>query len=117
MSTLTKAQVRTVRKQLEAVFATHGITGFDLSLGNARFDSAQATFQLKVTKHGQATQEQSALSMHAVMDGIDINKTKPDGEKLIEYHPRKRKYPYISQKPNGNKYKMSTQQAKMFFGE
>jgi len=115
MSTLTKAQVTGIRKQLEAVFAANGLLGYAVSLGNARFDSAQATFQLKVTKKGQQTQEQSALVLHARLDGIDLNKTKPDGEKLVEYHPRKRKYPYISQKPNGSRYKMSAQQAKMYF--
>ena len=115
MSNLTKAQVQAVRKQLAAVLDNAGITGFDVELGNARFDSAQATFQLKVTKKGQATREQSALAIHAKLDGIDITKTKPDGEKLVEYHPRKRKYPYISVKPNGARYKMSVDQARLYF--
>ena len=115
MSNLTKAQVTAVRKQLEAVLNNAGITGYDLALGNARFDSAQATFQLKVTKKGQATREQSALAMHATMDGIDPTKVLADGEHLIEYHSRKRKYPYISIKPNGSKFKMSTEQAQARF--
>ncbi len=115
MSNLTKAQVQAVRKQLNAVLDNAGITGFEFNLGNARFDSAEATFQLKVTKKGVQTKTQSALVMHAKMDGVDPTKVLADGERLVEYHVRKPKYPYISQKPNGRQYKMTATQAKMRF--
>lgn len=117
MPTLNRTQVKVLRTQLAAVLANAGIDGFDLEIGSARFDDATVTFQLKAKLDGAVTQEQSALALHAQMDGIDINKTTPAGEKLVEYHPRKRKYPYISVKPNGSRFKMSTNQAQMMFGK
>ena len=115
MSNLTKAQVEALRAQLNAVLENAGINGFELSLGNARYGSSEATFQLKAQVKGAQSKEQTALDMYAVMDGVDPDKVSSRGEKLVEYHVRKPKYPYIMVNKAGTKYKISKAEAKRRF--
>ena len=116
MSNLTKVQVRVLRTQLEAVLQNAGVTGFDLKLGNARFGSSDVTFQLKAQVTGAQTKEQTALDMYSKIDGVDPTKVSDRGEKLVEYHVRKPKYPYIMVNKAGSKYKISSAEAKRRFG-
>ena len=95
-----------VREELKIFLSdfvsTHEIEGIKVELGNCSYDEAQATFQLKVNVDGVATREEKALKMYAQLDGIDLEKKHPYLT-LVEYHAKKRQYPYIyvdSRRPN-----------------
>jgi len=111
-----------VREELKIFLSdfvsTHEIEGIKVELGNCSYDEAQATFQLKVNVDGVATREEKALKMYAQLDGLDLEKEHPRF-KLMEYHAKKRQYPYIyidKTKPN-LRYKGSTDWAIKHFGK
>jgi len=119
---MTSPIVDRVREELKIFLSdfvsTHEIEGIKVELGNCSYDEAQATFQLKVNVDGVATREQKALKMYAQLDGLDLEKEHPRF-KLMEYHPKKRQYPYIyvdKTKPNVT-YKGSTDWAIRHFGK
>jgi len=95
-----------VREELKIFLSdfvsTHEIEGIKVELGNCSYDEAQATYQLKINVDGVETREQKALKMYAQLDGIDLDKKHPYLT-LVEFHPKKRQYPYIyvdSRRPN-----------------
>ena len=111
-----------VREELKIYLSqftsTHEIEGIKVELGNCSYDEAQATYQLKINVDGVETREQKALKMYAQLDGLDLEKEHPRF-KLMEYHPKKRQYPYIyvdKTKPNVT-YKGSTDWAIRHFGK
>tara|TARA_R100000734_G_C3312640_1_gene103708 strand:+ start:1352 stop:1732 length:381 start_codon:yes stop_codon:yes gene_type:complete len=98
--------------------STHEIEGIKVELGNCSYDEAMAQYQLKIKVDGVETREQKALKMYAQLDGIDLEKEHPR-YKLVEYHPKKRQYPYIyidKNRPNV-RFKGSTAWAKHLFGK
>ena len=111
-----------VREELKIFLSdfvsTHEIEGIKVELGNCSYDEAQATYQLKINVDGVETREQKALKMYAQLDGLDLEKEHPRF-KLMEYHPKKRQYPYIYvDKTNPNvRYKGSTDWAIRHFGK
>jgi len=111
-----------VREELKIFLSdfvsTHEIEGIKVELGNCSYDEAQATYQLKINVDGVETREQKALKLYAQLDGLDLEKEHPRF-KLMEYHPKKRQYPYIyvdKTKPNVT-YKGSTDWAIRHFGK
>ena len=96
----------------------HEIEGIKVELGNCSYDEAMAQYQLKIKVDGVETREQKALKMYAQLDGLDLEKEHPRF-KLVEYHPKKRQYPYIyMDKTNPNvRYKGSTDWAIRHFGK
>ena len=94
------------------------IEGVSIELGSCSYDSGQATFKLEVRVEGAETREQKALKMFAKLDGIDLEKEHPR-YKLVEFHSKKRQYPYIyidKTKPN-LKFKGTTDWAIRNFGK
>jgi len=94
------------------------IGGVSIELGSCSYDSGQATFKLEVRVEGAETREQKALKMFAKLDGIDLEKEHPR-YKLVEFHSKKRQYPYIyidKTKPN-LKFKGTTDWAIRNFGK
>jgi hypothetical protein len=112
---LTRAKVKALREQLDAVLQANGVQGFEFELRNARYGGEEVTFQLHAKVAGAQTKEQKALDMYAVVDGVDPDKVSSRGERLVEYHPRKRKYPYIMENKAGTRYKITTEEAQRRF--
>ena len=117
MSDLTKSDVENLRVQLQQVLDNAGISNFDFDIGSIRYSSTDATIQLKAKVKGQKSREEIALIQYAKSDGIDPTKVSARGERLVEYHTRKRKYPYIMVNKNGARYKLSTAEAKRRFAK
>ena len=111
-----------VREELKIYLSqftsTHEIEGITVELGNCSYDEAMAQYQLKIKVDGVETREQKALKMYAQLDGLDLEKQHPFYT-LVEYHPKKRQYPYIytdSRRPNV-RFKGSTDWAIRTFGK
>lgn len=116
MQTFTRSTVRELEKEMLEVLNRHGFTNVSFAGKGARFDSAECTFKIAAQVAGVQTRAQSQLERMAILDGIDVDKKGPKGEKLIEYHSRKPKYPYIYETVRGARYKCTPEQAKRMFG-
>ena len=115
---LTRPILDRLRKELDAQLSNTTIEGVSIALGSCSYDSGQATFKLEVKVDGVETREQKALKMYAQLDGLDLEKKHPHYT-LVEYHPKKRQYPYIytdSRRPNV-RFKGSTEWAINYFGK
>jgi len=119
---LTKAQVQQVRKHIDSVLKANGMLGFNVELGNARYNSTEITFKLVATAKGATSTKDAKknkqvndLPRFAKIHGIDPTKTGAKGEKLIEYHTSKPKYPFIYETVRGARYKATPAQAKRIF--
>ena len=96
----------------------HEIEGIKVELGNCSYYEAEAKYQLIIKVDGAETREQQNLKFYAQLDGIDLDKEHPR-YKLMEYHPKKRQYPYIyidKTRPSV-RYKGSTDWAIRHFGK
>lgn len=116
MQTFTRSTVRQLEKEMLEVLNRHGFTNVSFAGKGARFDSAECTFKINARVEGATTRAESELEMMAKLEGIDVNKRGPKGEKLIEYHSRKPKYPWIYETVRGARYKCTTAQARAKFG-
>ena len=94
MSEMTKSEVRNLREQLNKVLQQNGLDGYEFQVGNATFSASEATFKLKVLKEGGVSHERKLLEREATYLKLDLEKVS-NGWKLHEYHPRKRKFPFI----------------------
>ena len=119
---LNRPTLARVRKELDYHLANTAMwlsfEGISIALGSCSYDSGQATFKLEVKVEGAETREQKALKMFAKLDGIDLDKEHPR-YKLVEFHSKKRQYPYIyidKTKPN-LKFKGTTDWAIRNFGK
>ena len=114
--------INTLRQELNQYLSnftvTHEIDGIAVKLGSCLYSSGEATFKLELIVEGAETREQKALTMYAKFDGLDLDKKHPYYT-LVEYHPKKRQYPYIytdSRKPN-SRFKNTTDWAVRHFGK
>lgn len=114
--TFTKAKVQKLRADLDAVLANAGMNDVEFYLGDCRFYQTEATFKLVAKVKGAVSREEDALAMYAKMDKVDANGVGPKGEKLVEYHTRKPKYPYIYVTKGGKRFKCTARQAQNLFG-
>ena len=122
ITTMSSPMADRLREELKIFMSdfasTHEIEGITVELGNCSYDEAMAQYQLKIKVDGAETREQKALKMYAQLDGLDLEKKHPHYT-LVEYHPKKRQYPYIytdSRRPNV-RFKGTTDWAKNYFGK
>ena len=122
ITTMSSPMADRLREELKIFMSdfasTHGIEGITVELGNCSYDEAMAQYQLKIKVDGVETREQKALKMYAQLDGLDLEKKHPHYT-LVEYHPKKRQYPYIytdSRRPNV-RFKGTTEWAINYFGK
>ena len=115
---LNRPTLARLRTELDAQLSNITIDGISIGLGSCSYDGGQATFKLELKVEGAETREQKALKMFAKLDGIDLDKEHPR-YKLVEFHSKKRQYPYIyidKTKPN-LKFKGTTDWAIRNFGK
>lgn len=113
-----------LRKELETIFASHGINGFNVEIGNAIYNDFDVTFKVVIRHENVKPQAERDLEKKAKFYGLDINKIGTlGGDKytLVGYNTRARKQPWIIEKldigGNGGKYKIGDDTAKRLFGK
>jgi len=82
-----------LRTELDALFAKHGIDGFQLELGNCKFSSREATFQLVVRGEGVKSYDEAIAEFAAKDHGYGM--TNAAGDRIVGYKPRSPKYPWL----------------------
>ena len=115
---------KNLRKELETIFASNGINGFNVEIGNASFNDFDVTFKVVIRHADAKPQAERELERHAEWYGLDINKIgtiRGDKYTLVGYNTRARKQPWIIEKldigGNGGKYKIGNDTAKRLFGK
>jgi len=84
-------------------------------LGNASYNSDEATFKLVLRVDGAKTKGQKDLEFWSKLEGVDPTVDHPIYE-LLEYNNKGRKYPWIyKHKGSEGRYKATTQWAKANF--
>ncbi len=117
---LTRKKLQEIRIQLNEVFTENLIDGVEISLGNATFDSDNATFKLKIKVAGALTHEEKALKDMASLMNLDTTKEASiDGMrcKLVSYKNKAPKFPWVIKDLDTSKmYKIKNYQAQVYFG-
>lgn len=113
-----------LRKELETIFASHGINGFNVEIGNASYNDFDVTFKVVIRHTDAKPKAERELEIYAKSYGLDINKIGTlNGDKysLIGYNTRARKQPWIIEKlgigGGNNKYKIGDDTAKRLFAK
>jgi len=108
-----------LRIRLQDILDTHGISGYEISVGNASYDSAQVTFKVEVRQEGAGSVEERDLATFAEIHDLDTNKVFNQGGTaytLVGYKTRARKNPWIVQRlDNSSRYVISNDTAKRWF--
>ena len=115
MKEFTKPNVRNLQTEMVELLNDHGFSNVDFSIIGGRFSATEATINVSVKVRGTKTRVQTDLDTYAPIDGIDIRRVGPQGEKLVEYHTRKPQYPYIYTTVAGKRFKCSTITARSMF--
>lgn len=120
---MNRTTAKILREKLNAVFAEHGIDGYDINVGNATFDDVSVTFKVEIREQGAGSQEERDLETYAKLYNLDTTKIATvQGNKysLVGFNTRARKQPFIIQKlgvgDKASKYKITEDQAKRYFG-
>ena len=122
MKELTKANVQALRLRLtDALADVDKLKDFNITVGNARYDSTEVTFKLTLQIAGAESSAQKELRLMADMFKLDLDKAAHVQGKvvqLVEYISSNRKYPYIMQQVGtDNRYKITPEQAQRWFAQ
>ena len=117
MTTITsfdKTVLKELRRSMQEALDRMDIDGLSIEVGNMRFDSNTVT--IKVTaKTAGADVERTDLLVEAMLRH-GVKDSQAGGHQLVDYHPKKRKYPFIMSGPQGGRYRISPEQARRRFG-
>ena len=112
IKTFDKQNLKTVRDMLNVYLETlseNELEGMTFKVGNMRFTDNEVTIQLSATTEGAAADKTEYVAAMCRAHGIP--KTENRGATIIDYHPKKIKYPFIVMKADGKRYKMSPEEA------
>lgn len=109
-----RSTCRVLRRALEDALKNVGIEGVTFDVGGMRFSDTECTVKVVAKTAGNGAHVADLLSMEAKFHGIAS--TQRNGWTLVDFHPKKHKYPFIATNENGSRYKLSISQAKMRFG-
>lgn len=115
ITTFDKTACRIIRQKLEAVLAEAGIDGVTFEVGSMRYGKTDCIIKLTAKTEGAADERLGVVSRMAKLYGIA--NTELGGWKIIDFHAKKRLYPFIVLNPQGAQYKMSPDQARGQFGD
>ena len=113
-----RTTAKALRNKLNAIFAAHGIDGYQLELGNATSNSVEVTFKLLVREQGAKSREERDLETMARLSDLDATKIGNGKYTLIGYKSRARKNPWIvKDMRSGGEYVINDMTAKRWFGK
>lgn len=111
---ITKAQLRTLRTEMQAALDKAGITDFEVEVGNMRFGADEVDIKVKGKLKGVTTTTDRLFQQKVAEYGLKLTGTK--GETMTGYTPSRPKYPFSYTTVRGTRYKCSVEQAKAIFG-
>ena len=111
---ITKAQLRTLRTEMQAALDKAGITDFEFEVGNMRYGADEVDIKVKGKLKGVDTASDRLFDVKRAEHGLKMIGRK--GETLTGYTPSRYKYPFSYTTVRGARYKCSVEQAKEIFG-
>ena len=115
---ITKAQLKTLRTEMQAVLNKAGL-GFELTVGNMSFSATEVNIKVKgvvKTASGAVAETPADRMLKAKVAALGLKMVGRKGEKLVEYKSTRYKYPFGYVTVRGANYKCSETQAKAMFG-
>ncbi len=109
-----RATLKTLRDAMQSALDAAGIEGVTFEVGNMRFSPSEATIKIVAKTEGATDANLDLVARMAKLHGVAS--TERNGWALVEYHPKKRKYPFIATNPEGKRWKFSPEQAQNRFG-
>ena len=111
-----RAAAKLIRIKLEQVLAGIDFNGVKFEIaGNASYSDSKVNIRVSATNAASIRENGHRLGFYADQNKI-ASLTSDDGWTLVDYHPRKPKYPFIATNPQGGRYKLSVRQAQRRFG-
>lgn len=111
---ITSAQLRTLRTEMQAALDKAGITGFTLKVGAMRYGVDEVSIKVEGKLAGVVTTTDHIFEMK--VKDLGLTKKSPDGKTLVGYTPSRYKYPFTYTTVRGARYKCSEAHAKSLFG-
>ncbi len=110
-----RATCRTLRLAMNRALVEAGIEGVEFAVGNMSFNDTECNIKVKATTAGNSEARDDIVSLKAKLHGIAAL-TNDTGWKLVDFHSKKSKYPFIATDAAGKRYKLSPAQAQAKFG-
>lgn len=106
-----KPTLRAFRVELEALLKKYD-GNVEMSVGNITFSPGDAKITINAKIPGVKSQTEELIESYAKIHGLVLQK---NGRRLVEYHPRKYKMPFIYVDTDGKRYQTSLDRAKQLF--
>ena len=103
-----------VRAKIQTALDNIDLEGVDFTLGSIRYSDSQMT--VKITTKTLLAKLNESVALQDALLANGINETEGNGYTIVDYHPRKRKYPFIVEGPQGGSWKMNARQVKHRLG-
>ena len=111
ISKFDKATCSLIREKLnEALKGIEGLEGLTFEVGNMRYFDTEVTIGLKAKSEDYSQENDAHVIRMAKLHGID--NISANGWKIVDYHSKKRMYPFIMTNGSGTQYKMSPADAR-----
>jgi len=101
----TNKNVGSIEDQIVAACEAAGITGVSFSGITRSYGKTETTFKIKAQIEGTTSRADLEFDRACEWNDIDATVKGRKGETLVEYHPRKHKYPFIYTTVRGARYK------------
>ena len=111
---ITKAQLRTLRTEMQAALNKAGITDFELTVDSMRYSAAEVAIKVQGKLKGVKTSTDQMFERKVQEYGLKL--IGPKGETLTGYKSSRPKYPFSYTTVRGALYKCTVDQAKVIFG-
>ena len=106
-----KANLKNLRAELQEVLDKYE-SNLKITVGNMSFSSNEVKITINAQIEGTQTYNESIIESIAKANGMILEK---NGNKLVEYHHRKYKMPFIYIGSDGKRYKTTHERAKQLF--
>ena len=101
----TNKNVGTIEQQIVAACEAAGITGLSFKGSTRSYGKTETTFKIIAKVDGATSRADAEFARACKWNDIDVTEKGRKGETLVEYHPRKHKYPFIYTTVRGARYK------------
>jgi hypothetical protein len=116
---ITKAQLKTLRTEMQAALDNAGITDFKLEVGNMSFSPTTVNIKVAGTvkaANGTVVETAADRLFAQKVATLGLKMIGAKGETLVGYQPSRPVYPFSYVTVRGTRYKQSEAQAKAMFG-
>ena len=115
-TTFNRANLSTLRREINAALDLMDVDGVTFSIGTLRFDPTECSVKITFNTAGQADKEAADLAV--IVSDYGLKGTEgTGGERLTGYNPRAPRFPFLVTKTDGKTYKYTETLARRTFGE